>query len=233
MDQENLKQIVEVVLKKEKGGLGKVFITALITAVLTSITTVIFTNYSLKREQSYWKNRFVAQTILNERSSKFEKVNKINTHLQDLELLGKKIKLEKIDIYKEMCEKERKKKLKNLNYSAFEYQKILSQTISQLEIISLEFDGRVSEIAEGLNDAFKQQYDYGIIEYEDIANNNPEKYFKNDGDSFKEFNKIKIELIEKMCKSISYELDLVPSLINMTEPKTKIDIGDKVITIEE
>jgi len=112
MDQENLKQIVEVVLKKEKGGLGKVFITALITAVLTSITTVIFTNYSLKREQSYWKNRFVAQTILNERSSKFEKVNKINTHLQDLELLGKKIKLEKIDIYKEMCEKERKKKLK-------------------------------------------------------------------------------------------------------------------------
>jgi hypothetical protein len=124
---------------KSETGYGKILITALLTAVLTSITQFFLQDSRLSGEQEYWRKRYEIESIDKINAQRLQLVDDINKELLLLEVKAKEIKIN-VAASKYLADPEETKALTGL---MVQYHKDLNLFTAKIQMASLYFGSEV------------------------------------------------------------------------------------------
>lgn len=144
---------------KIETGYGKIFATAVLTALLTSITQYYLQNSKLSGDQEYWKKRYTIENIDKINSQRLQIVDDVTKELLLLEVKAKEIKI-KAAGSKYFTTTEEINELTNL---MIQYHKDSYLCVAKLQMVSLYFGSEVDSIIPILGKALQLNFQNNLL----------------------------------------------------------------------
>ena len=217
---EKEKEIKETKEKWNKD-LVKIFLTALITSILTLGSSYFLMFSQLEKEQEYWITRLKTerlQVLLDREIKLFED---INTSILIIEVLAKDFKISAIkfraDI--EMAKEFQDRDINNNDYlanKAIEYHKHINNLTSKLQMAEFYFGHEVDSLINPLSKTLGINYNTNLILRDSVEINGLEsvfEYFKRDFETVEELTENRLKILKAMRK----EMDLVANYLYKIE----------------
>ncbi|ERM80289.1 hypothetical protein P872_13505 [Rhodonellum psychrophilum GCM71 = DSM 17998] len=145
--------------KKIETGYGKILVTAIVTALLTSLTQYFLQNSKLSSEQEYWNKRYEVETIDKINSHRIQLVDEINSELLQLEIKAKEIKINAA-ASKYYTTPEEVKELTNL---MVQYHKDLYLNAAKVHMASLYFGNEVDSLIPVLGKSLELNFQNNLL----------------------------------------------------------------------
>lgn len=177
-------------------GYGKILITAILTALLTSISQYFLQNRKMSDEHLYWQKRYEIENLQKLNSQKIQLIDDINRELLQLEVKAKQIKIE-FAASRYFTDKEDAKELSNM---VVQYHKDLYLFSAKVQTANIFFGQDVDRLFPALDNALALNYQNNLLrpQTDSIL---PE--FELDFETIDTLEKIRLALIRVMLTEIS------------------------------
>ncbi len=139
-------------------GFKKILLTAIITALITTISQSFLANRKLKNEQEIWRNRYNIETIDKLNDKRFELIEEVNQGLLQLEIKAKEIKI----LAAAVKINPNTPDLKHLNDLMIKYHKDLYLNQSKIQMTALFFDKEVKDVIPTLNKTLEMNFNNNL-----------------------------------------------------------------------
>jgi hypothetical protein len=144
---------------KTETGFSKILLTAILTAIFTTITQYFLQKDKLSSEQKYWGKKYEIETIDKVNSQRLKILDEITQDLLQLEVKAKEIKVAAA-ASKYFQTPENAKELLNL---AVQYHKDLNSYSAKAQMTSIYFDKNVDSIIPILGEALTLNYQNNLL----------------------------------------------------------------------
>lgn len=185
--------------KKEKNseaGYGKILITALVTALLTSVTQYFLQNSKMSGEQEYWKKRYNVEYTDKVNSQRLQLIEDINKGELELEIQAKEIKIAAL-VCKYSHEEE---EAKNLTKLLVQYHKDLYVYSAKLQMAAIYFGKEVNNLIPSLERTLELNFNNNLLLNEfEVSLPESELNFE----TIDKLRKSRIKLLKAMINEIS------------------------------
>lgn len=187
--------------KKDDSNLKTIILTAIITALLTTITQYFLQKNQLSNEQDYWEKRYNIEEIKDVNTVRFNLIKEISEGILQLEFQAKEIKIQNVAVKYSNS----KLDIEHLHKLTINYQKDLYRITSKMEIASIYFDNKVDKLLLKLGDALTENYENNYVKNSVEGPHLPE--FDLDFNSIEKLPKIKKQTFEEMLKNMQKDLN--------------------------
>ena len=187
--------------------LPAIIITSLLTGLLTYVVTIKTTNQRLEKEQDYWTKRYVIERVEKITDKRYEFLERINSEILNLEVKAKEIKLYAARIKGESCLKEQLKLFDIVNPKMMEYNVLINESGSTLQMVSLLFGEQLKPEIDNISAAMNKNYKISFESNPQITD--PLDYFKENFDTIDELQKTRPEFIKRMYEIINSDQEKV------------------------
>lgn len=190
---------------KENGkngtGYGKILITALLTAILTSITQFFLQNSKLSDEQEFWRKRYEIENIDKVNNIRLLQLDELNKDLLQLEVKAKEIKIKAVITNYSSTMKE----IEELTELLVQYHKDLYTCTAKLQMASLYYGGEVDSLIPKLHSALQLNFQNNLLVKQNVIKL-PE--YELDFETIDTLTKLRMSITQAMVNELfkSYEL---------------------------
>ncbi len=144
---------------KDETSYRAIIVTAIITAILTSVAQYFLQNDKLSNEQEYWTKRYQIETVDKINTQRLQLVDDLNKELLQLEIKAKEIKINAAaSKYSTDIEE-----IKNLNKLMVQYHKDLYATAAKIQMAALYFDNKVDSLIPVLGKALELNFQNNLL----------------------------------------------------------------------
>lgn len=187
--------------KENKIGIGKIVLTAVITALITTISQSYLQSRQLDKELSSWKEKYDIESIDKINDTRIRMLEDVNKQILQLEIQAKEIKLE-VAVSKYYTKPEQAERLSEL---MVQYHKDLYRNASKMHITSLFFGNKVDSLIPLLGKSLTQNFQHNLM-FDSNRIKFPELEY--DFETTDSLTNIRNTITQQMAKEImeSYEL---------------------------
>lgn len=187
--------------KENKIGIGKIVLTAVITALITTISQSYLQSRQLDKELSSWKEKYDIESIDKINDTRIRMLEDVNEQILQLEIQAKEIKLE-VAVSKYYTKPEQAERLSEL---MVQYHKDLYRNASKMHITSLFFGNKVDSLIPLLGKSLTQNFQHNLM-FDSNRIKFPELEY--DFETTDSLTNIRNTITQQMAKEImeSYEL---------------------------
>ncbi|MDO6814066.1 hypothetical protein [Tenacibaculum soleae] len=187
--------------KENKIGFGKIVLTAIITALITTISQSYLQSRQLDKELSSWKEKYDIESIDKINDTRIRMLEDVNEQILQLEIQAKEIKLE-VAVSKYYTKPEQRDRLSEL---MVQYHKDLYRNASKMHIASLFFGNKVDSLIPLLGKSLTQNFQHNLM-FDSNRIKIPELEF--DFETTDSLTNMRNTITQQMAKEImeSYEL---------------------------
>jgi len=194
--------------KARKHSISEILLTALITAVITSICSFLLTRNQLSKEQEYWEKRLLKERAINILDKQISLFEEVNSMILELQILTKEIKIlaAKFNINSTMLkygDNSNSKEFDELYNKLVDYHKKLYSHSSKIQMLPLYFTNGVDSLIEPLRKTLELNYKNNFIIGEEVDLKNIQSYFDKDFETIEELENVRTNLLKAMIDDIS------------------------------
>ena len=194
--------------KVKKHSISEILLTALITAIITSICSFLLTRNQLSKEQEYWEKRLSKERSINILDKQISLFEEVNSRILELEVMAKEIKIlaPVFNSYTTMLkygESNNAKGINEFHEKLVDYHKKLYSFSSKIQLLPLYFTKGVDSLIEPLGKSLEANYKNNLIIGEDIDFKNIQSYFDKDFETIEALTNSRIYLLKAMIEDIS------------------------------
>lgn len=200
----------------------KIFLTALITSILTLVSSYFLMFSQLEKEQEYWITRMKTERLQEMLDRQIKLYEEINNGVLSIEVLAKDFKISATDFIAnvEMAVEFQDENIIKMNAfltsKALGYHKQINSLASKLQMAEFYFGQEVDTLIKPLSDALERNYNTNLI----IGDSENTKdldsvieYFKRDFNTIEELTEKRLEIL----KAMRNEMDLISKYLYKNE----------------
>ncbi|MCF8337923.1 MAG: hypothetical protein K9I74_08065 [Bacteroidales bacterium] len=186
--------------------LTEIILTAIITALLTSISSFFLTKSKLKQEQNYWQKRLVTERLVKIHDRQISLYEEINTGILETEALARELKLmaSQYNVYASIATlgsdnyKNFKAFHNDFMEKKFEYIKYIHSFSGKIQLIPMYFTTRVDTLIEPLRVALQNNIAKQLSIGEKVELDSISEIYNNDYETIKELTDTRINILKTM-----------------------------------
>ena len=144
---------------KSETGYGKIFLTALLTAILTSSTQYLLQSSKLLEEHDFWRKRYEIEKVDKVNSNRLLLLDDLNKELLQLEVKVKEIKIKAVISNYSITSEE----IKELTELLVQYQEDFYLCAAKIQMASLYFGDEVDSLIPKLEQALQLNFQNNLL----------------------------------------------------------------------
>lgn len=199
-------------MAENKIGLTKIIITALVTAIATSIVQYQLINYKLKKDQSYWKKRYGVEYMSKIIDKKMDYMDEMNNEILQLEVLAKDIKLKTVEMNGSQSVKSKIDKAAEIRLMGVEYQKKVNLHSGRIQMISFYFGDNIDSLIPLHRTALEENFKNNLFLSTEFDSLNIDNQLDADFNTIEQLTNIRLQLVQEMYKEILEDAEKIFSL---------------------
>jgi len=192
----------------KKYNLSEIVLTAVITAILTSVSSFILTRSQLSQEQVYWEQRLQKERLVEMLDRQIALYEEINTGILNTESLARELKIRgsEFNVNISMA-RLGKQDIKEINTAfqekAMEYHKHIYNFSGKLQLIPLYFSNRVDSLINPLRIALENNGNHNLSIGDVVELDKIKEYLNKDYETIEELKDVRMKILKAMNEDMS------------------------------